>query len=161
MVGETFRQGVNDTVCGTVSAVLPAFIRDTLSHMVPWLVVTFAVILCDLAFGIRRSMTMGEPVRFSRAIRRTMGKTVTYFAFVCTVCAVEVAAGGSYGIDKWSCLFVCFVEFSSIISNILKPKGYSLNLKELISVVVGRVAKVDREEIEEIIEKDEKKDVKE
>ena len=52
------------------------------------------------------------------------------------------------------------MEFSSIISNILKPKGYSLNLKELISVVVGRVAKVDREEIEEIIEKDEKKDVK-
>lgn len=81
---------------------------------------------------------------------------MTYFAFVCTVCAVEVASGGNYGIDKWACLFVCFMEFSSIVSNILKPKGYSLNLKELAAVVIGKVAKVDKEEIEEIIEKDDK-----
>lgn len=152
---EAAKDGMNDTTCGIVSVILPMFLRDTLSHMIPWLIATFAVILCDLAFGVRKSMLMGDKIRFSSAMRRTMGKTVTYFAFVCTVCAVEVASGGDYGIDKWACLFVCFIELSSIMSNILKPKGYSLNLKELAAVVIGKVAKVDKEEIEEIIEKEE------
>lgn len=154
LLTEAAKDGVNDTMCGAVSVILPMFLRDTLSHMIPWLVATFAVILCDLVFGLRKSMIMGDEIRFSSAMRRTMGKTVTYFAFVCTVCTVEVASGGSYGIDKWACLFVCFLEFSSIISNILKPKGYSLNFKELAALVIGKVAKVDKEEIEEIIEKD-------
>lgn len=65
---------------------------------------TLSVILCDLAFGIRKSLIMGGAVRFSKAVRRTMGKMVTYFAFVCMVCMVEVAAGGGYGVDKWACL---------------------------------------------------------
>lgn len=156
LLTEPVKDGINDTVCGAVSAILPIFIRDTLSHMTPWLVATFAVIMCDLAFGIRKSMMMGEPVRFSKAMRRTMGKIVTYFAFVCTVCAVEVASGGSYGIDKWSCLLVCFVELSSIVSNILKPKGYSLDFRKLASVIIGKITKVDKNDIESIIEKDNK-----
>lgn len=157
LLSDKVKDGTIETVCGAASAVLPLFLRDTLSHMIPWLIATFAVILCDLAFGIRKSMLMGEEIRLSRAARRTMGKTVTYFAFVCTVCAVEVASGGSYGIDKWSCLVVCFVEFSSIVSNILKPKGYSLDLKELAAVVIGKAARIDKEEIEEIISEDKHK----
>lgn len=156
LLTETVKDETMNTVCGVASAVLPLFIRDTLSHMIPWLIATFAVILCDLAFGIRKSMMMKEKIRFSTAVRRTMGKTVTYFAFVCTVCAVEVASGESYGIDKWSCLVVCFVELSSILSNILKPKGYSLNLKELVSFLIGKVSKIDKKEIENIIEEEKK-----
>ena len=157
LMTETVKDETMNTVCGVASAVLPLFIRDTLSHMIPWLIATFAVILCDLVFGIRKSMMMKEKIRFSMAARRTMGKTVTYFAFVCTVCAVEVASGESYGIDKWSCLVVCFVEFSSILSNILKPKGYTLNFRNLFSAVIGKVSKVDKESIESIIEEEEKK----
>ena len=33
-----------------------------------------------------------------------------------------------YGIDKWACLLVCFIEGCSIIGNILKPKGIDFNL---------------------------------
>lgn len=156
LLTETVKDETMNTVCGAASAVLPLFIRDTLSHMIPWLIATFAVILCDLAFGIRKSMMMKEKIRFSTAVRRTMGKTVTYFAFVCTVCAVEVASGESYGIDKWSCLVVCFVEFSSILSNILKPKGYSLNLKELVALLIGKVSNIDKKDIENIIDEEKK-----
>ena len=119
---------LNNTVQGSFAGIASAFIGQTLSHMIPWLMVTAAVILCDLAFGVRKSLMMGDEVRFSRAVRNTMGKMVTYFAFVCMVCMICVASGERYGIDKWACLLVCFIEGCSIIGNILKPKGIDFNL---------------------------------
>ena len=119
---------LNNTVQGSFAGIASAFIGQTLSHMIPWLMVTAAVILCDLAFGVRKSLIMGDEVRFSRAVRNTMGKMVTYFAFVCMVCMICVASGEQHGIDKWACLLVCFIEGCSIIGNILKPKGIDFNL---------------------------------
>lgn len=119
---------IGHTIQGSFAGIASAFITQTLSHMIPWLMVTAAVILCDLAFGVRKSLLMGEVVRFSRAVRNTMGKMVTYFAFVCMVCMICVASGEQYGIDKWACLLVCFIEGCSIIGNILKPKGIDFNL---------------------------------
>ena len=148
---DTVKEETMNTVCGAASAILPMFLKDTLAHMIPWLVATFAVIICDLAFGLRKCMLMKESIRISSAARRTMGKTVTYFAFVCTVCSVEVAAGSHYGIDKWSCLAICLLEFSSIVSNILKPKGITLDLKALVSLAVGKFIKVDSKKIEDIL----------
>lgn len=119
---------VNHAIHGSFAGIASAFITQTLEHMIPWILVTAAVILCDLAFGVRKSLLMGDEVRFSRAVRNTMGKMVTYFAFVCMVCMICVASGGQYGIDKWSCLLVCFIEGCSIVGNILKPKGIDFNL---------------------------------
>lgn len=148
------KEDVTSLAVGGVAVAGPAFIKDSLSHMIPWLIASFAVIVCDLVFGLRKSLLMKEEIRVSKAIRRTMGKVVTYFAFVCTVCMVEVAAGSEYGIDKWACLSVCAVEFSSIISNILKPKGVSVNFKKLLAILAGKVLKEDEEKIEEVIGKD-------
>ena len=156
MVSETTKQWVFNGVSGGFAAIASAFIQESLSHMIPWLIVSCAVILCDLAFGIRKSMLMKEKIRFSSAARRTMGKMVTYFSFVCMVCMINVAAGNDYGIDKWSCLLVCFIEFCSIVSNILKPKGYSLNLKELVALLIGKVSNIDKKDIENIIDEEKK-----
>lgn len=139
---------------GGFASIASAFVRESLSHMIPWLIVTLAVIVCDLAFGIRKSKMMSEEVRFTRACRRTMGKIVTYFSFVCMVCMINTASGGEYGIDKWSCLFVCFLELCSIVSNILKPKGYSLNVREIISIIIGKVARIDKNDIDGIIKEE-------
>lgn len=122
------RNLVNQSIQGSFAGIASAFITQTLEHMIPWLMVSAAVILCDLAFGVRKSILMGEEVRFSRAVRNTMGKMVTYFAFVCMVCMICVASGEKYQIDIWSCLLVCFIEGCSIIGNILKPKGINFNL---------------------------------
>ena len=119
---------IGHTIQGGFAGIASAFITQTLEHMIPWLMVSAAVILCDLAFGVRKSLLMGEEVRFSRAVRNTMGKMVTYFAFVCMVCMICVASGQKYGIDKWACLLVCFIESCSIVGNILKPKGIDFNL---------------------------------
>lgn len=148
MTNETI---VARSIQGGFSAIAGAFVAESLEHMIPWLIVSLAVIICDLAFGVRKSLLMGEEVRFSRAIRATMGKMVTYFSFVCMVCMINVAVGKDYRIDVYSCLLVCFIEGCSIISNILKPKGYNLNIAKAIGVFFKKVFGVDREDMEGVI----------
>lgn len=133
--------------------VLAGFLQESIGHVIPWLIVAACVIVCDLVVGIRKSLMMGEQVRFSSACRRTLGKMVSYFMFVIMVSVIDVAANGGGTIDKWACLLVCFIEFSSIMSNILKPKGYDVNFAKLVAVVFGKRFDVAKKDIEEIIEK--------
>jgi hypothetical protein len=145
---------VTQSIPGGFAVIASSFIMQSLEHMIPWLIVSFSVIICDLAFGVRKSLLMNEEVRFSGAIRRTMGKMVTYFAFVCMVVMINIASGDKWNIDIYSCLFVCFIEFCSIISNILKPKGYDFNILKALGIFCKKVFNVDKEDVSEIITKD-------
>lgn len=145
------KEAIIHTTTGGFAAIAGAFVIESLQHMIPWLIVSCAVILCDLAFGVRKSLLTGEKVRFSRAIRATMGKMVTYFAFVCMVCMISVASHNEYPIDVYSCLLVCFIEGCSIVGNILKPKGIVVNLAGVLGVFGKKVLKVDKEDVREII----------
>lgn len=135
------------------SVVVSDFVMESIHQMLPWLIVMFAVIICDLATGCRKSILMGEDVRFSRAFRATMGKMVTYFSFVVMVVFINVATGGNYSIDKWAVLFVCFIEGCSIVSNILKPKGYNINIGAAIGVLLKKLFGIDREDTKDLITK--------
>ena len=141
----------SSTTATTVSAILTTFLADSVAHIVPWLLVCVAVIGCDLIFGLRKSVLMGETVRFSRACRNTLGKTLEYFAFVVMVCFVNTAAGGEYSIDKWACLMVCFIEGCSIIGNLLKPKGINLDLGKLLSAVGAKITGISKADLSEAI----------
>lgn len=145
---------VTQTINGTFGATMSMFFAESIAHMLPWLAVSFAVIVCDLVVGIRKSLLMDEEVRFSSAIRRTMGKMLTYFSFCVMVAMIDVAAHGGGTIDKYACLLVCFVEGTSIVSNILKPKGFDINVIKILALGISKVAKVDKKDIEEIIEKE-------
>lgn len=145
---------VTQSIPGGFAVIASSFIIQSLDHMIPWLIVSFSVIICDLAFGVRKSLLMNEEVRFSGAIRRTMGKMVTYFAFVCMVVMINIASGDKWNIDIYSCLFVCLIEFCSIISNILKPKGYDFNVLKALGIFCKKVFNVDKEDVSEIITKD-------
>ena len=147
---------VEVAVPGSFSTVAVGFIQESIVHMIPWLMVTMAVILCDLAFGIRCSLLMGEKVRFSSAARRTMGKMVTYFAFVVMVCMISVATDADNKIDIYACLLVCFVEGCSIFNNLLKPKGYNLDFAKAVGIFGKKVLKVDKEDLEDVITKKDK-----
>ena len=155
---EALKEGVMKTIPGGFGAIASAFVVESLEHMIPWLIATCAVIMCDLACGIRCSLIMGERVRFSSAVRRTMGKMVIYYAFVVMVCMVCVAAGGDTKIDVYSCLLVCFIEGCSIISNIMKPKGYDFNVVKAIGIFGKKVLRVDKEDLDGIITKGSDKD---
>ena len=139
---------------GGYSVIFATFLQESIGHMIPWLVVAFCVIICDLVVGIRKSLILGEEVRFSTACRRSIGKTVSYYTFVVMAAVIDVAANGGGMIDKWACLMVCFIEGCSIISNILKPKGYNINLVKMITVVFSKKFDVAKNDIEEIIEKE-------
>lgn len=145
---------ITQSIPGGFAVIASSFIMQSLEHMIPWLIVSFSVIICDLAFGVRKSLLMNEEVRFSGAIRRTMGKMVTYFAFVCMVVMINIASGDKWNIDIYSCLFVCFIEFCSIVSNILKPKGYDFNVLKALGIFCKKVFNVDKEDVSEIITKD-------
>lgn len=138
---------------GGYSLVLATFLQESIGHIIPWLIVSFFVITCDLVVGIRKSLLMGEEVRFSSACRRTIGKMVSYFTFVIMVAVIDVAAHGGGTIDKWACLAVCLIEFSSIMSNILAPKGYDINFVKLIAIIFGKKFDVVKNDIEDVFEK--------
>lgn len=136
------------------AAIAGSFIMESLEHMIPWLIVSAAVVVCDLAFGLRKAMMMGEDVRLSSAVRRTMGKMVTYFAFVCMIVMIDIASGMSWHIDIYSCLLICFVEMCSIMSNYLKPKGVNFNIVKAVAVLLSRIFKIDKKDIEDVVSKD-------
>lgn len=136
---------------GIFTSIVGSFVIESLQMMIPWLIAMFCVIICDLVTGVRKSLLMNEHVRFSRACRATMGKMVTYFSFVVMVVMVDKASGGSMHIDTYTCLFVCFIEGCSIISNILKPKGYNFNLAAAIGVFAKKVFSVDKEDMKDVI----------
>lgn len=138
---------------GGFSIMYTAFFRESIGHIIPWMTVAACVIICDLVVGIRKSLMMNEEVRFSSACRRTLGKMVSYFTFVIMVAVIDVAANGGGTIDKWACLAVCLIEFSSIMSNILKPKGIEINFAKLIAIVFGKKFDVEKKDIEEVFEK--------
>lgn len=134
-------QSLSNTACGTTASLAAGFLSDILSSMIPWLMAMGMVILCDLAFGIRKSLKLGVHVSWSMAFRETMGKMVTYYAFVLMVCTIEAASGHSFAIAQWSCLFVCGIEGVSIIGNMLKPYGITLSLKDVLTLGLSRIAK--------------------
>ena len=141
-----------------VGAVASRFVMESLHHMIPWLIVMFAVIVCDLFAAWNRCLKMSEPIRVTKAFRDTMGKAVTYFAFVVMVVWINDASGHQHSIDKWSILFICFLEGCSIISNILKPKGYHFNLIAAVGVFAKKVFSIDKEDSKGVITKIEEKE---
>ena len=90
MISAIVRDGIDKSVAGGLAGIATAFVQESIEHMIPWLIVSAAVIICDLACGLRKSIIMGEQVRFSRAVRRTMGKMVTYFSFVFMVVMINL-----------------------------------------------------------------------
>lgn len=148
------KNSLYQTVPGGFAIAASNFLVASLNDMIPWLFVSFFVVLCDCAFGIRKSFLMNEAVRFSSAIRRTMGKMVTYFAFVCMVVMINIASGKDWQIDVYACLLVCFIEFCSIISNILKPKGINLDLIAVISLMCYKLFRIDKSEVREVLHED-------
>lgn len=104
-------------VVGTgLSATLLLFFEQSLSRMLPYLVIAATVILIDLVFGIKASRRKGDRIRISRAVRRTIGKAVEYFCWVVLASSLAVATGYT-AIETGLMLVVIGVELVSIVQN--------------------------------------------
>lgn len=100
-----------------------ALLGDSVEIMVPWMMVMTAVILADLAAGVRKSIKLGVKVSPSTAFRETVGKWIVYMAYVLAVSMIDVEAGWEMYFAKWACLAAIMFEGGSIISNLLRPYG--------------------------------------
>lgn len=109
-----------------------------------WIVAMSCVVLVDLFTGMRKVWLMGEePLRFSKGVRCTLSKLVTYWAFCVGAVMVDVASGCRFDIAMWCCLLISFIEGCSIIGNVLKPHGIDINVIKLFRVMGNKVADVD------------------
>lgn len=154
-IASNIKDGVINTTTSSFAVMATVFLQDSIKHMIPWLIASFAFVVCDLIARIRRCLLMDEQVRFSKAMRDTLGKMVFYFSAICMFSMVCVASGELYHIDRWSCLFIYFVELCSIIHNWLAPKGIDINFNKLAALLFSKKFGGERKEYEDIIEKKE------
>ena len=125
---------VTQTTSSVFTSIALSFLWDSIGIMIPWLIVMFAVIVTE------------------SAVRRTMGKMVTYFSWVVMVCLVESAVGDNSDIAKWACLLVIAMEVGSIISNLLKPHGIDISASAVLKFFFMHTPiSPSREEADEII----------
>lgn len=136
----------------TLPAIL--FLQDTVTIMTPWIMVMLSVVLCDLAAGLRKSHLLGVHISISMAFRETMGKMVVYVGFVLMVAMIDAASNHSFNVAKWGCLFVCALEGGSIISNILKPRGIDISIREIVKIIGKRFGKMTEEEADEVVKEE-------
>ena len=144
-------------VNGSFAAVFSGIFVQALEPLISWILTMTCIIIADLASGIRKHYLMrDEPIRFSKGVRDTMGKFVTYYSFVVAFVMIDIASGHGYHIDRWACLAVCGIETVSIANNLFKPKGVQLSLQGILKVFCNKVD-IDTDEI---IEKDDEHDKK-
>lgn len=95
-------------------------------HLAWWLVLGLALVLNDLRFGIKAARVRGEEIRFSRAWRRTVNKTVDYLGWVTVAELLWRTVGTEIGkpVASLGVLFFIYgIELSSCINNYLQYKG--------------------------------------
>ena len=121
----------NDFVNGTFTVVVGDLFSNGVQHTMPWLIAMTLVVVVDLLTGLRKCWMLGIDIRWSKGYRATLSKLVCYWAFACGAVMVQEACNNAYNIAMWACLSVIAIEGISIIGNILKPHGYTINLQAL------------------------------
>ena len=142
----------------SVMAIASNYLVVALQDMVIWLICMFAIIFCDFVAGVIHSLMLGIKVKASKAVRRTFGKSVVYFAVVAMAVLLNIATKGEYKLDKWAVLAVAFVESLSIGGHILGMRGYSFNPIKLIKAIAKNKYEIDPSELEGIVKKKEVED---
>lgn len=121
---------VTNVTASGIAVTTVVFFRDAIIHMIPWLAASIPLIILDLDFGIKAATYRGERIRFSKAFRRTFGKMVEYFAWVCFAATASLA----FNIDwvEWVVLGAVYInELASIAGNYFETKGIELSLVSL------------------------------
>lgn len=153
-------KAATDTASGLFLPMATVFLQDTLRTMLPWIIVMLSVIICDLVAGIRRSLKLDIHVAWTMACRETMGKMVTYVAFVMMVAMIDVASGHEFKVAMWGCFFVCAIEAGSIVSNMLEPYGIDITPQGVIKAFVKSKFGVADTDADELVRGDKREQIR-
>ena len=132
---------------GGFVTVVGSMYSQAVGELLPWLLAMTMVVVVDLLTGLRKVWLMKvHTLRWSKGIRTTMSKLVTYWAFAVGAVLINVASGGEYAISKWACLLVCAIEGCSIVSNILKPYGIDISIQGILHAI-GSKTNIDLDDV--------------
>ena len=107
-------------------AVLGAAIVDFYAHLSGWLPLAGGLLLLDLRFGIKAARVRGEKIRFSRAWRRTINKSVDYLGWVTGAEMLSRTFGVNLGkpvVSIGVLMIVYAIELTSCLNNYFEYKG--------------------------------------
>lgn len=137
---------------GGAASIFITFFYDALQIMIPYLIVTFAIVLLDCVYGVKAAKKRNENIKVARAIRRTVSKIFEY------TCWIIVAASLSLAV-KWNPLQYIIlaipvgIEMLSIYQNYLFIKGkriVGLNIFKIVGEKIGTdLSEVKIEDAEE------------
>lgn len=119
-----------NVVNGVVVMVLSGF-SDFLYPLRWLLILAGVIIIVDLRFGIKAAQVRGEKIRFSRAGRRTINKTVDYLCWTMLAGALGKAIGEPFGIPLLPALVLLVVfgfEINSCFSNYFESRGRKMKI---------------------------------
>ncbi len=103
-----------------------AWATDFIYPMRWFLIAAFALTLADLKFGIDASRHRGEPIRKSRAVRRTFNKIIDYLCWILVATSFGEAFGTPFGIPILPALVLLVVygcEINSCFNNYFESHG--------------------------------------
>lgn len=139
-----------NVLSGATSAFLVPLVEGWRSLMI-WILFALVLIFFDLVCGIKAARKRGEPIRWSRAIRRTFNKLVDYFCYLSIAWFLGHTFGASFDIPLLAIFMLAIVygiELISIMDNYFEYKGISKRLS--LSKLLGRLFK--KYNIDEILE---------
>ena len=146
---------------GALIPILMTFLGEAVVQMIPWFIAIMSVIIADLISGIWKSFKLEIPIRFSKACRETMGKTIVYFAFVVMACCINVAEKGEFNWSRWIALFVIVLELGSMVSNVLKPHGINVSLSAILKAFLHHSLKeLTCPEVDDILRRESLEDIR-
>lgn len=140
---------------GGVTSILALYFMDTLTLMIPFIILAAVAIITDLCLGIQAARAKGKEIRASTAIRKTMNKIVEYTCCIILGASLAVSFGKPV-INYVAMVYVFGNEVISIISNFNAAHGRKITgLYEFLLKLIGKKTGIDTsdihiEEIEEV-----------
>ena len=161
-MGDNTGLTTKDTLGRILMTGIMAEVYDTL-YANRWLFITaLIIVLVDLWFGISESKAKGERVRWSKAGRRTINKSIDYICYIAIGIILGKALGEPLGLEPEHVsvvvmLFCCGFEVDSIWSHICYLHGIKKPLsvwKILFLLFAFRFREIKKElyEIGDILE---------
>jgi hypothetical protein len=113
-------------IIGGVTATVVTPLIDFYTNLIPFILLAVVLILCDLRFGVERAKYVGETVRMSRAVRRTLNKLVDYICWITLAGLFGNTFGEVFGIPLLSAILLLIIygiEINSCYSNYFAARG--------------------------------------
>lgn len=122
--------GERNTI-GALMATLMSGFMDFIEPLKWFMLLALILIIADLRFGISAAKKRGEQIRFSRAGRRTINKTVDYLCWILLAGAIGKAFGIPFDIPilPASVLLVIYgFEINSCYGNYFEAHGKKVKI---------------------------------